>query len=490
MPGERPVSVPKKLILLELNEVPYRVIDAYCEERPESTLARVMAASRQYETITPDRIALDPWISWPTLHRGVNDEQHHILHLGQVLLDADERFPPVWRLLKHSGARVGVFGSLHSSNIPDDVREYCFYLPDYFDNEVFAHPKDLTAFQELNLRMTRQSARNVVRQIPLMSAARFIAAAPGLGLTLSTFAASISHLVREGFNKTLRIRRRAYQPLVTIDLFMRQLERTQPDFATFYTNHVAAAMHRYWGAAFPQDYGDDRLDKNWIRQYEGEIEFAMSKFDIMLKKVINFINTHPEYRLLVASSMGQAAIPAVQTYQFLSISDIDRFMAALGVPKGGWELRPAMVPCWSVVVHEPYRDQVVTQIQLIEIEGKSFKPDPRPVAPLSYDEGERGFFRFFVQFDNYTGPQTALLGGREVALEELGLGYVAHEDGVNCTAQHITAGSLWVYGARSVGSDGSRDKISTLDVAPSILEFFGLERPAYMRGSVSVRLDS
>jgi hypothetical protein len=392
--------------------------------------------------------------------------------------------------LKRHGVRVGVFGSLHSSNLPDDVREYCFYLPDYFDNEVFAHPPELTAFQELNLRMTRQSARNVVRQIPLVSTARFIAAAPKLGLRLATIAASISHLFRESFDKTLRIRRRAYQPLVTMDLFMRQLECTQPDFATFYTNHVAAAMHRYWGAAFPQDYGDDRLEKTWIRQYEGEIEFAMSKFDLMLRQVVNFIDSHPEYRLMVASSMGQAAIPAIQTYQFLTISDIGRFMAALGVPEEGWELRPAMVPCWSVIVHEPYRDQVVARIPSIEIGGKVFKPDPRPVAPLSYDERERGFFRFFVQFDNYTGPRTALLDGQTLGLEELGLGFIAHEDGVNCTAQHVPVGSLWVYGAGTAGSGGSRDNISTLDVTPSILEFFGLERPAYMRGSVAVRLDS
>jgi hypothetical protein len=72
----------KKIILFELNEVPYKVIDYYCRIRPNSTLARILAEGEQFETVTEDQLALDPWISWPTLHRGVPDTMHHILHLA------------------------------------------------------------------------------------------------------------------------------------------------------------------------------------------------------------------------------------------------------------------------------------------------------------------------------------------------------------------------------------------------------------------------
>ena len=70
-------------------------------------------------------------------------------------------------------------------------------------------------------------------------------------------------------------------------------------------------------------------------------------------------------------------------------------------------------------------------------------------------------------------------------------GMMAHEDGVNCTAQHVPVGSLLLYGKQAGGSSGSRRTgVSTLDVAPSILQFFGFERPAYMRGLPSIRFDS
>jgi hypothetical protein len=485
------VYVPKKLILLELNEVPYRVIDEYCRQRPDGTLAGILSMSKQYETVTEDRLALDPWISWPTLHRGVNDEKHNILHLGQMLDETDIRYPPIWQLLKQRGLRVGVFGSLHSSSLPKDVRDYSFYLPDYFADEAFAHPIALAAFQDLNLSMTRESARNVTRKIPFGSAVKFIAQSPMLGLKFSTLVDSMVHLAREAFDNSLRVRRRSYQPLVTMDLFLRQLKRKKPDFATFYTNHVAAAMHRYWGAAFPEDYDDAQLDKEWIAKYNAEILFAMEKLDLMMKRLRRFVEQNPEYCLMVASSMGQAAIPATMTHEFLTIVDIPRFMKALGVPQHGWELKPSMVPCCCVVVMDQYRDLFASKIESLSVGGFLIKRDARPISPLSYDERERGFFQFFVQFDSFSGIDTAVVADEVIKLSDLGLGFIAHEDGVNCTAQHVPTGSLWVYhkGMQSQGLS-CRDSISTLDVAPSILRFFGHDKPVYMPGTTSVTFDS
>jgi hypothetical protein len=480
------IPVKRKLLLLEVNEVPYRVIDAYCSLRPSSNLARLLARSAQYETVTEDKLALDPWISWPTFHRGVNDEQHQILHLGQVIEDTDLKYPPIWRILKAKGLSVGVFGSLHSSAIPEDASTYSFYVPDYFGTNPFAHPKELLPFQVLNLAMTRQSARNVSRKMPVSAFARFLVSAPSLGLTLRTVADSSSHLLREAFNKSLRIRRRAYQPLVMADLFLQQLERTQPDFVTFYTNHVAAAMHRYWGAAFPMDYAQP-LDQKWINQYSGEITFAMDKLDVILGRMLRFIDQHPEYVLMAASSMGQAAIPAEKTFEFLTITDLSKFMAHTGAPSDAWEARPAMVPCQCVVIREEYRDQVLRAVKSLSLDGAKFKEANRPTAPMSYDERERGFFQFFVQFDNYRGTGHASIGSKTVPLSEIGLGITAHEDGVNCTAQHVPEGSLFVYGAGTTATGiAGRKTISTLAVTPSIMKYFDFDPLTHMCETASI----
>ena len=479
----------RKIILFEINEVPFRVMDWYQDKRPKSTLARILSHSQQYETVTEDSLALDPWVSWPTMHRGVPDAEHQILHLGQVLDEVDVQYPPVWRLLKQAGVSVGVFGSLHSSAVPGDATEYSFYVPDCFDNEVFAQPKALESFQELNLRMTRDSARNVSRKLPFAAAAKFAVGAPNMGLTTRTTASIARHLVKETIDKDLRIRRRNFQPLLAADLFLKQLRKTRPQFATFYSNNVAAAMHRYWGAAFPQEFADGALDAKWVEKYGGELVAAMDAFDIMLQRIVSFVDANSDYTLVVASSMGQAAIPAQNTYEFLTIVDLGKFLAALGVPPESCEFRPAMIPCQCAVVPEMVRAKLLENMAGLKIGGHSMVESMRPLAPMSYDEREHGFFQFYVYFDNFGADNKITLDGNEVAMENVGLGMMAHEDGINCTAQHVPEGSMIVYPPRGHdrnSSGSSRSQISTLDFLPSVLEHFEIRIPEYLRSNARV----
>ena len=53
----------KKIILLELNEVPFKVLDHYTNLNPKSNLANFMKNSTQLETISEDTGDLSPWIT-------------------------------------------------------------------------------------------------------------------------------------------------------------------------------------------------------------------------------------------------------------------------------------------------------------------------------------------------------------------------------------------------------------------------------------------
>jgi hypothetical protein len=478
----------QKILLLEINEVPYKVIDYYCRLRPQSSMAKILRQSAQFETFTEDRQALDPWVSWPTLHRGVPDAKHMILHLGQVLDQVDEAYPPVWRLLRKHGLSVGVFGSLHSSSIPADANSYSFYLPDYFGVQPFAHPSALMPFQELNLQMTRASARNVSRRLPLKSALGFAASGPANGLTFGTLARISEHLIRELFAKELKIRRRNLQPLVAFDLFCKQWSSKKPQFASFYTNHVAASMHRYWGAAFPEDFAGS-LEPEWIKRYGSELAAAMETLDIMLGRLLEMVDADGNCTLVLASSMGQAAIPASHTYEFLTIVDLDRFMGAMGVPPDQWQSRPAMVPVQCVTVNADYRQRFISSLRKLGVGTDRMSGHARPTPPMSFDEREAGFFQLFIQYDHFDPELQTTLDGQPVSREQIGLGMMAHEDGINCTAQHVPEGSLLVYPQRSPASNGGqRRRISTLDFVPSVLQEFAIPQPDYMSGNASIRL--
>ena len=164
----------RKIILFELNEVPMTIVDKFVSWQPDSTLARRLPQCHRYVTQTEDETALTPWMTWPSLHRGVIDRRHLILEFGQNLREADEEFPPLWKMLTDHGVRTGICGSLHSYPVPTKLENYAFYLPDTFAAGSECFPEVLSVFQEFNLTIARASARNVAKKIPWDAALRML----------------------------------------------------------------------------------------------------------------------------------------------------------------------------------------------------------------------------------------------------------------------------------------------------------------------------
>ena len=123
--------------------------------------------------------------------------------------------------------------------------------------------------------MARQSARNVSTSIDWQTAVQFLASARSLGMRASTAIEIGKQLIAERFESWKRVRRRTYQPVIAFDLYLKQLEKTRPDFSNFFSNHVASAMHRYWAATFPDEYESFEMGDDWVARYRGEIEFSM-----------------------------------------------------------------------------------------------------------------------------------------------------------------------------------------------------------------------
>ncbi len=483
------MATTRKIILFEANEVPYRVIDHYAENHPGSHLANLMSSAKQFHTICEDQVELDPWISWPTLHRGVIDEQHQIFHLGQSLDDANRNYPPLWELLARRGIKVGVMGSLHSSVAPADLDDYAFYVPDFFAHETFAHPPALEAFQKFNLALTRKSALNVDRGIPIKESLDFLLRYVTHEMTLATVRAAVSELTMEALKPHLRCRRRSIQPLITLDLFMHLMKSRKPAFATLYTNHVAAAMHRYWAAAFPNDVDENSMPEAWRRKFSGEIDYTMDILDAMIGRLKGFADGNDSYILLVASSMGQAAVKSRISRTFVTIADLQVFLTRLGLREGDWSQRFSMVPCISVMVDPVKAELFERRLQQLRVGDKAMIRDRREIAPMSYDRKD-GSFQLFVYFESYNGAPMARLGEEELHFDDLGFGFGERQDDVANSARHVPNGVLLVYDPRTKAIDHHRSEISTLDIAPAILHLFDVEQQTYMNQPDPRILDS
>jgi hypothetical protein len=462
----------RSVVLFELNEVPYRILDWYAREKPSSNIAKLVSASRQWCTsVEAAHGRLQPIITWSSLHRGVNDAQHGVSSFGQPLEKADAEYPPIWRILAGHGIKTGVFGSLLSYRIPVDLANYAFYFPEPLANDPTTHPSYLSPFQEFNLSMTRKSGRQVTTAVDWKLAARVIPTLPKLGLTTRTCAVIGRQLLAERIRPHLKGRRRSVQSILAFDVFMKCLWQYKPEFSTFFTNHVASAQHRFWAALFPEDFNDLTYGEEWVTRYQHEIEYAMDVTDAFIGRLLKFLRSVPGYTLLVASSMGQEAFNGQPNDSYLEIEDFPRFMQMVGLGPTAYAQKTAMFPCYAVAVTPQYVDQFREKLGSIRINGE-------PI-PVQHHDG--GYSLLDFDYRNYSSPEFVQINGHDVSFAEIGIRLVEDEEGVYLSGEHQGEGILLIYDpAHPQTEHAKRDIVSILQIAPTVLRHFGIPIPAYM----------
>jgi hypothetical protein len=463
----------RSIVVFELNEVPWEILDDYVAARPTSALGRVVARSHCFTSMAADRGHLSPWTTWPTLHRGVNDEQHMIASFGQDRRQADQQFPPIWSLLRAAGVSVGVCGTLHSYPASEELSRYAFYLPDPFASEPVAHPPELVEFQRFNLAMSRESARNVDTRIAKKDALRVVRQSRRLGIRPRTYTAIGKQLLAERRRPAMSNRRRTYQSVLLFDIFARQLQRSRPQFSTFFTNHVASAMHRYWAAHRPQDYERLGLGQDWLATFRDEVLWATGQAADMVEWLADYVEGSPGSQLWIASSMGQRATMAEALETQLYLTQPAHFLEAMGLPgEQAWQRRPAMLPHFNLVVDDKYVEPFCDALRTVRVGGQ----------PLHFKRSDNGFFSLeFGQANLHDRPDAVTIADEARPITSLGLETVEIEDRSGTTAYHVPEGILAIYDpVRPPAVNGSRPEISVLEVAPAALLTLGIEPPPYM----------
>ncbi len=339
-----------RVLLYELNEVPWRVVDDFVAAHPDSAFAAVRARAAAWTTRSVDDGELHPWSTWPTLHRGVSVQTHGLRLLNQDRSCA-ARYPPLWSLLRAGGRSVGIFGSLQS-HPPLRGEGVSFHVPDTFAPDAAAEPASMSVFQRFNLRQARANKALAGRLSieAALDAAKVVAARQ---MSPRTLRRVLTHLLRERLDPSWRGLRPILQGDIAFDAFRHLLRTRRPDYVSFFTNHVASVMHRYWRVAYPGDFdGPGPVSSSSSRTpaptpHRRAIDLAMQVVDRHLAGLLLFCREHG-YDLVIASSMGQAAIDRGAYAGELRVDDTYALCAALGIERPA-EVRPAMQPDTTLV---------------------------------------------------------------------------------------------------------------------------------------------
>lgn len=455
-----PQAPARRLVVIEANEIPLSLLRWYRSRQPSSFIARLLTMGSTVETrVLPaaDR-ELYPSQTWATLATGVPYEKHGVYWYGDP---KPAEFPLYWQHAARYRS-VGIVGTLHSSPLAVQGNQpgLRFALPDPFAPDDDARPRQLVPLQQFNLAMTRANSRAVANRFPVTDYLRGLRVLPGLGLRPSTAAGLARLAASVATGRVPKERLRTGQFLLLADVFTKQLTEHDPDLAVFFTNHLAAAMHRYWPASFPHEWDEHPYGQAWIDRFSGEIPVALDALDRFLARM--WMRCRATDRLLVlVSSMGQEGGGAVDEggSTALVVDDGERLARRLGVD-GRFTIRQAMAPHLTM--------QFETVDEAVRTEGRLGAVLLNGRSPVVHRSGDT------VTLTYHLGArfEAVNIDGREYHPGDLGFRAVTVEE--HKAGRHMPYGVLvWADPSRPPTStpDGPVDLI---DVAPMLLHGLGV----------------
>ena len=459
----------KKILLVELNEITWTLVDPLIEQGQLPNFARLKEEGTWAAPLSVDMPPqLDPWITWTTVYTGRPQADHNVFFLQQP--PETIRAKRIWELCDEAGLSVGVYGSLCTWP-PRAVRG--FYVPDTFAPDPQTHPASLRPIQELNLKYTR-SIRLPADQDGLLFKAKLGAKLISLGLRPKTLARIARQLARERTDPHTRWRRVALQPAVNFDFFSRLYRRHRPDFASFHSNHVAHYMHTYWKAMQPELFPQTATDEE-VRHYGGAIRHGYKTADALVGDMLRLLDR--DTVLVIASSMGQQ--PYVSQLkrgkQIAQLRSLDRLLDILDV-QGRARALSTMSDQFNI-----YPDTAETLSDVSRALSAAYIDTPeRPMFNLqTLDNSLTVTLR---HYDEVSEDSRCHFPHR-VADNTFRFEDLVYSTGLVKSGFHHPQGVLLMYGP-GIRRGGHIDACDNLDLAPTLLTLLGLAVPPEMKGRV------
>jgi len=473
----------RDVILYELNEVPWSIVDYYVQRRPGSNLAALLEGGQSLTTRhsdDPELGGLQPWRTWPSLHNSTY--AHNSVDLGQD--PATFRGDPIWAVAERAGLSVGLFGPLQSWPARR-LRYGGFYVPDTFSRDSITYPGSLRRFQAFNLAMTGQNGFSSDAALNRRAVVGTGVDLLRRGLTARSAGTLAGHLVREVRDERYKQLRAAMQVLPGFDLYWRLHRTHRPRLSIFFTNHVASMTHRFWGDAVPgytdeHDYTPDGV-------YGGFILAAMDFTDHQLGRIRTYLASQPDSMLVLAASMGQGPVdPRLTGVGLFVLDDHTKLVSRLGL--AGAESGLTMYPHLSLV----FADEAAARAAIAPLESVLVDGVGRLFGRFRVEGRTVTFGIVTVIDDLQTQHELAARfrpagADRDAAATAADLGLIVRSRvGGDNTAYHTPEGMMLAYGA-GVARDPSRKEVDILDVAPSLLaNALDVQPAATMQGMPSL----
>ncbi len=444
---------PRKIVLLEFNELCPPLLGRWMSEGKLPNFLRFYRGSEVFTAVAdeldPDN--LEPWIQWYSLHTGLRFSQHGVFHLtdGPAAEHND-----IWRMLLKHGLRVANCASMNAKGFRAGG---CFYLPDPWCTSEAPYPRELSAYQNIVVNYVQENSTTSKGSLTYKDYVRFLIFLAGHGLSLATLTAIGRQLwsdtvAREGTTW----KRAPLLDLLQFDVFRHYWRKSRPDFCTFFLNSTAHYQHGYWHCAFPDEFPVSG-DVEQTAKFRDAILYGYQQMDRLLDR---FLAMEREGAMLIlATALSQHANKRFDKTYYRPV-DARKLLVDLGIV--GATVMPVMSEQFAAHFNSPGEaDAAREKLWGVRLAGEpvfAFAPSPE------------GTVFFGAKIRSRIAKDATLQGfpGGPRPFWDVFKALPHAKAGV-----HDPESVLWL----KTGNHGVHtQRVSILDILPTILEYFGIDR--------------
>lgn len=440
------------VILIEFNELTPALLAAFMSRGALPNFQRFYSESTVFNTYVTDE-ALDPWVQWPTIHSGVPYSEHGIAHMGDGGLNLQYRC--IAQVLADAGIRSGIFGSMNLNY--EDLPGYM--IPDPWDKRGRAYPRYLQPFYDIVSAQVKDSSRYLTQKRQVAKMGMFMLKN---GLTPPTAFRIVRQLLNERADSGVRWRRAMLLDHIGYDLFKTLNRRHGVEFATFFSNSTAHFQHFYWREMAPHHFSTQHAPAH------PSLPFAiLAGYRSMDTIIGRLVNDYPHATLVFCTALSQGP-RTVEDLYYVRIGDHAQFLRFLEISSNEHPVLQCMASEFHIrCPDEPDARSCAARVAACTVNGApafNVALEDRKVVVAPRGSTDAGIL-----------DRTLMAGGGKC----IRYGAFAHLLEGLPSGTHRREGALWIRSGRHAVV---ANPIELTDIAPTILQMFGVPRPAHMRG--------
>lgn len=294
----------KRLILLELNELNFDVVEKYvaADGMRFPALKKLLSGARIRTSCEKQYEELEPWIQWASVHTGKTYAEHGVFRLGDMV---GSGVPQIFEQLEEAGYKVGAISAMNAEN---RLKQPAYFIPDPWTQT----PADASWWsQSLGQAVSQAVNDNAQARITPKSALQVV-------LGLLRFA-RVAHYPKY-LSLVLASRRKPWLKALVLDLLLHDMHWSMfnaklPNFSTLFLNAGAHIQHHYFFNAEPLRKDSRNKNPDWYVPEDADpLADVLGLYDLMVGEYFDRTDTE----VMLATGLAQKPYDRVKFYYRLN----------------------------------------------------------------------------------------------------------------------------------------------------------------------------